>query len=601
MTKFQLSALKEFHDDLIELNKRKVVAKNYPLNHGVSDLADQNWLQKDSILKDIAIMISSKSSFILDELLRNDLREYFARISPKDLGSIKMLATQDNVSYSRGEIDEIFHLLVIGNTMEACELCIKFNYWDHALIIAKTLDTDFYEAVMNRFLDSRFDNGHPLRILYLIMTNNEKSALEEIKNMINDREMPLFVQEIWTILINFLLRAKNESLVLARIFENIADCLFDRNMFENSLICYIISVLSGSINSNSDVLGKIDYLFSWFLQNNSIDAINVSVIPILNIFIDKMSSSNLNLKMWRCQFIRLIHVQFLNDIGCFDTNALDNLSSMVFYSKGLSDIGFASLFLEEISVIEARNYIEIKSEQTMSLQKNIETSSSGSSINVQNYSSEHASYNVLNEKNPNTGFSPVEFKFEDKATSNQLSEAVSNSNSDLAVDNFISSSKSSSPNHLKNDFILSKNTEGEIRSAALKSLNKSQLVTEKHDNRGSALFDKLKNWLPVKPKSSNQDNQKQVTKANMGKPNTLHYDEKLKKWVGANQPASEEVPKLPPPPTFITGSSASGNSPSNLNSAPNFRAKKGKVKYFDPLNPEGPSSSQLQPSVLNFD
>ena len=57
--------------------------------------------------------------------------------------------------------------------------------------------------------------------------------MEEIRNMINSKEMPLFVQEIWTILINFLLRAKHESLILSKIFEDIAICLFDRKLFEN--------------------------------------------------------------------------------------------------------------------------------------------------------------------------------------------------------------------------------------------------------------------------------------------------------------------------------------------------------------------------------
>ena len=112
---------------------------------------------------------------------------------------------------------------------------------------------------------------------------------------------------------------------------------------------------------------------------------------------------------------------------------------------------------------------------------------------------------------------------------------------------------------------------------------------------------KLKNWLPVKS-NTNQENQKQITKAKMGKPNSLRFDEKLKKWVDDNDTStSEKAPKLPPPPINISGSSPEGPSTPILSAAPNFRAKKGKVKYFDPLNPEGPSSSQLQPSVPNFD
>lgn len=176
VAKFQLSTLNEFKDKIIALKKDKVLASNLPLTWREAELKDADWIQKESIMKDITIMVANKASFALDDALKDNLREYFANISPKDLGSIKMLATQDNVSYLRNEIDQVFHLLVIGKTMEACEMAIRFNYWDHALIIAKTLEVSFYEEVMNRFLDSRFSNGHPLRILYLIMTSNEKSA-----------------------------------------------------------------------------------------------------------------------------------------------------------------------------------------------------------------------------------------------------------------------------------------------------------------------------------------------------------------------------------------------------------------------------------------
>lgn len=176
MAKFQLSSLQEFRESVQSLKKDKIIAVGLPVIWGQHELKDTNWIQKESIIKDITIMIANKAAFVLNDELKNSLREYFANISPKDLGSVKNLATQDNVSYLRGEIDQVFHLLVIGKTMEACELAIKFNYWDHALIIAKTLEISFYEAVMNRFLDSRFSNGHPLRILYLIMTSNEKSA-----------------------------------------------------------------------------------------------------------------------------------------------------------------------------------------------------------------------------------------------------------------------------------------------------------------------------------------------------------------------------------------------------------------------------------------
>lgn len=605
MSKFQLSSLKEFHEDLDNLKKSKVVASNCPVIWGEKELKDSNWLQKDSILKDITIMIASKSSFILDDLLRSNLREYFASISPKDLGSIKMLATQDSVSYLRGEIDEIFHLLVIGKTMEACELCIKFNYWDHALIIAKTLDTSFYETVMNRFLDSRFANGHPLRILYLIMTNNENSALEEIRNMINNREMPLFVQEIWTILINFLLRARHESLVIARIFEDIARCLFDRNLFENALICYIISVLSGSKVINPDVLEKIDYLLAWFLQCKPVDTINFSALPILNVFVDKMSSLNSKSIMWRCQFLRLMNVQFLYDLGCFDKGSLNYLSSTLNYSKGQSESGYLSLFVEETSILEVRNLTQIEEQRSSPIlpKNNVEQYSKVSTPTAQNYFFDYAPPNLLMETVPTAGFEPVQPKLENNFANPEHVEPTkqfSESYSPVVNDDFISTSKPLSPNHPNNNSLSSEGMASESKPFSLAS-NKTPPAGDKNESGGSAFIDKLKNWLPVKS-NPNQDNQKQITKAKMGKPNSFRYDEKLKKWVDDNDPSTlEETPKLPPPPIAAGGNSPAGLSAPNPTITPSFRAKKGKVKYFDPLNPEGPSSSQLQPSVPNFD
>jgi hypothetical protein len=161
---------------MIKLEAKKVITPACSQIWGEKDLKDTDWSLKDCVLKDFTAIIATDSGFSLNECMKNSLREYFASISPKDLGAIKLLATQDTVSYSRGGIDEVFHLLVIGKTLEACEMCIRLNYWDHALIIAKTLDVSFYETVMNRFLDSRFESGHPLRILYLIMTNNENYA-----------------------------------------------------------------------------------------------------------------------------------------------------------------------------------------------------------------------------------------------------------------------------------------------------------------------------------------------------------------------------------------------------------------------------------------
>ena len=109
--------------------------------------------------------------------------------------------------------------------------------------------------------------------------------MEEIRNMISNQNMPMFVQDIWTILVNFLLRANHESLVISKIFEDIAKCLFDRELFENSLVCFIVSVLAGSKTPNSGVLGNIDYLIVWFMANNLAENINFSSIHILNVFV----------------------------------------------------------------------------------------------------------------------------------------------------------------------------------------------------------------------------------------------------------------------------------------------------------------------------
>lgn len=182
VSKFQLSSLQEFSGCITGLQSTKVIANDWPRVWGTKEFEISKSVMRESIIRDIAIMIADKKSFILDESLKHNLSEYFASIAPKDLGSIKMLATQENVSYVRSEIDEIFHLLVISKTKEACELAIKFKYWDHALIIAKTLEQPFYETVMNRFLDSRFVSGHPLRILYLIMTNNQNLARNYLLN-----------------------------------------------------------------------------------------------------------------------------------------------------------------------------------------------------------------------------------------------------------------------------------------------------------------------------------------------------------------------------------------------------------------------------------
>ena len=266
--------------------------------------------------------------------------------------------------------------------------------------------------------------------------------------------------------------------------------------------------------------------------------------------------------------------------------------------------GYLSLFVEETSIIEARNLTRIEVEEKRYSpalpQKNIEIPSKTVISSIQNYPSEYTSPKLPLETSSISGFNPIETTLEEKQVNSenfQPIEQFSNSYSPVANDDLISTL---SPNHLTSNNLSSDGTSNVSKTSSLAS-SKMSPVNEKNEGGGNALFDKLKNWLPVKS-TSNQENQKQITKAKMGKPNSFRYDEKLKKWIDDNDPStSQEAPKLPPPPIAVERSSPAGQSAPNLNIAPNFRAKKGKVKYFDPLNPEGPSSSQLQPSVPNFD
>lgn len=597
MAKFRLSTLTDFKNTLEILEKKKVIVNNFSSAWNEENFKDSNWELKDCILKKFTAIISSKTTFSLDEPLRIGLREYFANIAPKDLGAIKILATQDCITYSRSEIDQIFHLLVIGKTMEACELCITFNYWDHALIIAKTLETEFYEKVMNRFLNSRFDNGHPLRILYLIMTNNENSALEEIRNMINNQEMPKFVQEIWSILVNFLLRAKHESLVISKIFEDIAKCLFDQKLFENSLICYIISILSGSKSLNLYVIEKIDYLLTWFLHNNTLNTLNFSGIHLLNVFIHKFELLNSAAFMWRSQFIRLLYAQFLHDMDSLCADSLNRFSTALKFSTGqtISEYSYPIFFKEELSILEARNMFKISKNTTSHLLNRAANKEPLETPAV--LFSKDSNTNILT-----SNFTPfvTDLKpYEEGSDLNQIPDTFS----PIAHENFMTDSGLKDPQNPSISFLNDSLSDemNTISNVSISSLN-SQRTKKPQDNQEANVFGKIKSWFPSsKSSTSNPDNQKQTTKAKMGKPNSFRYDEKLKKWVDDSDPSTfEDAPKLPPPPKMSTSSTPSENPLAFDTGEINFRAKKGKVKYFDPLNPNGPNSTQLHPSVLDF-
>lgn len=425
--------------------------------------------------------------------------------------------------------------------------------------------------------------------------------------MINNKEMPLFVQEIWTILINFLLRAKHESLIISKIFEDIAKCLFDRKLFENSLVCFIISILSGTKSPNVDVLEKIDYLLTWFASKKSADTINFASIHILNVFIDKIDMNQSGLIMWRCQFIRLIYVQFLHDLGIFDVESLNRLSLVLDFSKKSPNCGFTSLLIEESSILEARNLVKIVSKQNNHKFDYEERKLSDDLLcKPSTISPKIISNNTAYEKIPGS-YNPLDLGTQTYVPSASYLEPPSTISSDYSSldKDFISNSNTLSP--LMNNYQYNPSgTEMIVKNPKSPKSDfdntPSHSSKDKSSDVGGNVLVKLKSWFPVsKSAASNQENQKQITKAKMGNPNSFRYDEKLKKWVDDNDSSTfEEKPKLPPPPTIGLASSPGGLALNNSGNI-NFRAKKGKVKYFDPLNPDGPSSTQLQPSVPNFD
>lgn len=422
--------------------------------------------------------------------------------------------------------------------------------------------------------------------------------------MINNKEMPLFVQEIWTILINFLLRAKHESLIISKIFEDIATCLFKRDFFENSLVCFIISVLSATKSPNHDILEKIDFLLSWFSSKNSVDTINFASIHILNVFNDKIETIHSGSIMWRCQFTRLIYAQFLHDLGVFDVEALNRLKLALDYSKKIPKCGFTSFLTEESSVLEARNLVKIDTKQPSPKGKTAEHKPfSDSSYNNSNFSPKNIP--------SNSGFEPLSGSYspldlgpqEFSPTSGKLESpgALAGNFPQFDENDIISNPTALSPFNDHHFNPSSTEMVAESPKSSDPDVDKPSITKAKEFDAGGNVFGKLKSWFPVSKSGTNQENQKHITKAKMGKPNSFRYDEKLKKWVDDNDPStSEQAPKLPPPPTIGVTPSSNGQ---NLNddAAINFRAKKGKVKYFDPLNPDGPSSTQLQPSVPNFD
>jgi hypothetical protein len=412
--------------------------------------------------------------------------------------------------------------------------------------------------------------------------------VEEIRNMINNKNMPLFVQDIWPILVNFLLRAKHESLVISKIFEDIAFCLFDKDIFESSLVCFIVSIISGSKSMNEIILDKVDFLLSWFLRNSICDTLNFSSIHIINIIMNKINILEKDVILWRCQFIRLFYGQFLSDFGCIGSLNYSIPTDLLGSNDSFEQSGFIKLFKEECSILEARNFIKFRSTDNNSPSKCIDPCSYSSvpdaSFHISTFNPIKSS--PVNQLRENMDISAKQDHFNNISRESSLF-------SPITENNVISDAITHSPSLIEDSNIAD--------SGSIVSSDSPKISSKPEMNAN--VFGKLKSWFPA-GKNTNQENQKQLTKANLGKPSSFRYDDKLKKWVDDNDPSTlEEAPKLPPPPTMASINSSpvsSDISPSNAGPI-NFRAKKGKVKYFDPLNPDGPSSSQLQPSVPNFD
>lgn len=423
--------------------------------------------------------------------------------------------------------------------------------------------------------------------------------MDEIRGTISNDRMPSFVEEIWTILINFLLRANRDCSTLASIFSDIGDCLFRKELFENALTCYIVSALSGPRSINQEIISKIDYLIAKFTKSIDVDIISFSLIHVVNLFLDKFDLLNSGFILWRSQFLRLAYAQLQHDFGALNENSLMGFQVLMQLSAINENIGFPSLFREEFAVIEARNNIKADkkalSPKIVSpiIMKKSPMIEGKKPFSPQTDIAAPSFEPIAASPTSPTGLSrSIEFEnasvFESPAMGAEFS---STKKSDLFFKDDAHSSKNGASDMIDNTTSNSKSGDKDSKSEM-----------EKMDNSAN-VFSKLKSWIPSGKTSNSQEPQKQITKAKMGKPNSFRYDEKLKKWVDDNDPSTfEQAPKLAPPPT--TSSASNSLDPKSSQEGPgpiNFRAKKGKVKYFDPLNPDTPSSSTLQPSIPNFD
>lgn len=634
VVKFRLSTLPEFKTFLEDRAKSQVITGGYDRLWSEENFKNLDWKQREGYLRSLSAILASYPNFTLSEPFRQRLLEFFASISPKDLGSIKNLAVQDVVRYSRPDIDEIFHKLVLGQIKEACEECITYNYWDHALIIAKTLDTAFYENVMNRFLNARFSNGHPLRTLYLIMTSNEQAALEEIRGIIGDEKTVAFVKDIWPVLCNFLLRANPAGVSkICTIFEDIGNCLFEQKLYENALICYTVAVLTGtSFGKDSQIVERVDFLLSHFISHPDFGIVDFSGIRIVALLTERLSSVHSSSILWRCQFVQLMFAQYLYDLDSFDPSALIPLTQARHLGK--NGQGKAKLLAEECTILCARQLVEesttlkqetnpaIQSSTAVPLKSPLFTSpSSLPSASQASFVPTSNGYGPVQPTFTSTTTTTAAAGYEAAQKSPELAAAppllTSHSSSMTLSDSGFSPAASKQPSILEEE-LDNKNTQvprlSSLPSQQVQAQPKPQQAhSEGGSGGGEGLFTKWKIW--TKNDNAKNDQQKPVI-AKMGKKNTFRYDPKLKKWVDDNDPSTfEEAPKLAPPPVSKIAAAPVGNAPGGPLSSPaasagnslpavnapavSYRAtKKGKVKYFDPLNPD--ASESAVPTVPSF-
>ena len=104
------------------------------------------------------------------------------------------------------------------------------------------------------------------------------------------------------------------------------------------------------------------------------------------------------------------------------------MSSTLNYSKGQSESGYLSLFVEETSILEVRNLTQIEEQRSSPIlpKNNVEQYSKVSTPTAQNYFLTYAPPNLLMETVPTAGFEPVQPKLENNFANPEHVEPTNN-------------------------------------------------------------------------------------------------------------------------------------------------------------------------------